>query len=144
MQYDEHRRCYLSRIYSFFDTKIYMNAKIFIYILVLYYVAKGATYNDNCNDISCETRAADISEQHRVRCCSDEAIDGWSQKVGCSVWAESNVWGGCKKMNYHDARLFCEMEEGRLCTKDELEDSCTELTGCGYDFRLVWSSTIAE
>ena len=107
-------------------------------------MAKGATYNDNCNDDSCETQAVDSLEKHRVRCCSDEAIDGWSRKPGCSVWAESNIWGGCKTMKWPAANSFCNLQEGRLCTKEELEDSCTELTGCGYDFRLVWSSTSAD
>ena len=44
-------------------------------------------------------------------------------------------------MNWEDAGEFCHGQSGRLCTKDELEDSCTEWTGCGYDYRMVWSST---
>ena len=62
-------------------------------------------------------------------------------KTGCEVWAESNIWGGCKKMRWEDAEEFCLEQSGRLCTKEELEDSCTEWTGCGYDYRMVWSST---
>ena len=117
------------------------NNTIFLTVAHWYWVVKGANYNDRCDDASCQTRPVDSSVKYRVRCCSDEEIDGWAKKSGCEVWAETNIWGGCKKMNWDDAKAFCEQQSGRLCTKEELEDSCTEGTGCGYDYRMVWSST---
>ena len=114
---------------------------IFLTALDRYYVVKGANYNDRCDDLSCETRPEFPPANHRVRCCSDEEIVGWAKKSGCEVWAESNIWGGCKRMKWEEAKEFCEEQSGRLCTKTELQDSCTEGTGCGYDYRMVWSST---
>lgn len=28
-----------------------------------------------------------------------------------------------------------------MCTKEEVEDNCTRGTGCGYDWRMIWTST---
>ena len=37
-----------------------------------------------------ETRLADPSETHAVRCCSDADI-GWNKDAGCSVWGGSGA-----------------------------------------------------
>ena len=90
------------------------------------------------------TVAATIEETHAVRCCSDVSIQGWTKKDTCDVWAESNIWGACKDLNWFDASNFCSSQSSRLCTRRELEASCSEETGCEFDSRLVWSMTTAS
>merc|ERR1711962_1134277 len=108
-----------------------------------YYLVKGDIDDDStCTENSCDTKLAEESEVHAVRCCSDTQKGGWKKKTTCSVWAQIiGIWSNCKNLNWQDANAFCISQGGRLCTKDELEASCTEETGCSFDFRLIWSST---
>lgn len=39
---------------------------------------------------------------------------------------------------------YCNNQDGRLCTKNELEDNCAAFMGCNFDTSLVWSSSEAE
>ena len=109
-------------------------------------MVKGDTDDDlQCDETSgCSTAVANIEETHAVRCCSDVSIQGWTKKDTCDVWAESNIWGACKKLNWFDATNFCNSQSARLCTRRELEASCSEETGCEFDSRLVWSMTTAS
>ena len=106
-----------------------------------YYLVKGNLDAPNCNEISCNTTLADESEVHAVRCCSDTKISGWQKNKACSVWADSDIWGECKELNWQEANTFCTSQGGRLCSKEELEANCAAGTGCSFDYRLVWSST---
>merc|ERR1711939_685960 len=100
----------------------------------------GNPANGACLADSCEPADA----LHEVRCCSDDEVDGYQQRNGCAVWAESvfsTVEGdGC----VHDADLAtafatCAAEGTRLCTLEEIQGSCTAGTGCGHDADHVWT-----
>ena len=105
------------------------------------YLVKGDN-DDRCDEpAGCDAVAALVSEIHAVRCCSDSQISGWNKHPICSVWAESDVWDeGCQELNWNDANDFCILKGGRLCSREELETPCADETGCGFDWRLVWSS----
>merc|ERR1712038_288258 len=82
---------------------------------------------------------------HAVRCCSEEnmtGIEGWLKNDGCSVWSKSRLLDQrCdRNESYEDAEAICEMNGGRLCTKDELENNCARGGGCCEKNDLVWSS----
>ena len=51
----------------------------------------------------------------------------------------------CQVLSFEDATDFCKEEDGRLCTKDELERNCAAFAGCPvFDDEgtlPVWSST---
>lgn len=69
---------------------------------------------------------------------------------GCNVYAESDLLpasGESKAQCHHEATYaeavaICKANSARLCTKEELLDRCTALSGCGHDMDHVWSSTI--
>lgn len=84
---------------------------------------------------------AAVDARHEVRCCSDVAKSGYTKKSGCSVWGESQFSGaGCvSNANFAVANQTCAADGARLCTKQELQDSCTEGSGCGHDGSIVWS-----
>ena len=109
-------------------------------------MVKGDSDDDNsCNESSgCDTAAANIDETHAVRCCSDVEIAGWRQNNHCNVWAESDIWGACKELTWSEANDLCIAQSARLCTRPELEASCAEETGCNFDYRLIWSKTLAS
>ena len=110
-----------------------------------YYLVKGDTTDDStCNEISCDTKLAEESEVHAVRCCSDTQISGWLKQPQCSVWATADKLGGCNALNWKEANTLCISNGGRLCTKSELESNCAKDSGCRYDFRRVWSSTAGK
>ena len=111
-----------------------------------FYLVKGDNRDpDSCQEsYGCDTVAVSVEEIHSVRCCSDVNIAGWRKEGTCDVWAASDVWGQCHEMNWSDARKFCQSQSGRLCTRTELEKSCSSETGCSYDRKLVWSSTPAS
>jgi hypothetical protein len=46
-----------------------------------------------------------------------------------------------KMMVWDEAKKFCSYTGGRLCTVDELANSCTERSGCDYDYTFIWTST---
>merc|ERR1719273_3088441 len=55
---------------------------------------------------------------------------------GC--WASS---GNCIEGTWSEANEKCTSEGGRLCSRSEVEGFCTTGTGCGFDFRVVWTSS---
>jgi len=86
--------------------------------------------------------SADNSDLHEVRCCSDVELPGWSKNFWCDVYAESTFGKQCfHKKDYASAEAICADNNGRLCTKEELEQNCGAGSGCGHDFAFIWSST---
>ena len=94
-----------------------------------------------------ETGSCDAhSTRHEVRCCSDVVISGWTNRGGAcaAVWGESDDtsqgWSCTADATFDEAEAICEGVGARLCTVQELQNSCTGGTGCGYDNDLIWSS----
>ena len=84
------------------------------------------------------------TQRHRLRCCADTSLPGWTKKSGCDVWATSEIRGTCYQyMTYDEASLVCKAHGGRLCTKDELLNDCTRGTGCNFDHFYIWSSSVS-
>ena len=99
-----------------------------------------------CEDMKLES----ATTQHAVRCCSDTQKDGYSKKPECSVWAESKFKtigdgnAGCAdNKTLAEATAICAAEDARLCTAEEVDNRCTRRTGCGHDFKMVWTSSTA-
>jgi hypothetical protein len=64
-----------------------------------------------CANGQASGRCAPKVELHEVRCCSDTAIAGWTQRPGCTVWSESDAWTqGCQVLNYPTASAFCQLQ----------------------------------
>jgi len=100
---------------------------------------------DSSDDDDSSSFPADNSELHEVRCCSDVQLPGWSKKFWCDVYAKSVFDKQCfHKKNYTTAEAICTDNNGRLCTKEELEQNCAAGTGCGHDFDFIWSSTPSD
>ena len=110
-----------------------------------FYVVKGSSNKVECTEsVGCNTISAKIEETHAVRCCSDVEIAGWRKKDTCNIWAASDTWGACEELTWSEANKFCITQSARLCSRPELEASCTEWTGCVFDKRLIWSKTPAS
>ena len=94
-----------------------------------------------------QTLAADSSETHEARCCSDIDLgSGWTKNAVCdNVWSRSeDINGVCQDaLNYGEALDMCANLGGRLCTAEELLADCTRDTGCAHNDDLIWSSTDA-
>jgi hypothetical protein len=91
---------------------------------------------------------ARTNAQHEVRCCSDIAIPGYTNRYrlcGQRVWAESNFTQSglnCQhNATYDEAAATCAADGARLCTAAEIAADCTRGTGCGHDNDLIWSSS---
>ena len=82
---------------------------------------------------------------NEVRCCSHNELPGYTQNEGCTVWAESQFLtqpAGCVDgADWEHAHQICSADGGRLCTKHEMQDQCTQGTGCGHDADLIWTRT---
>jgi len=102
---------------------------------------ESATCTD-VGDPTCTTKIVDEKEFWSVRCCADTDPGGWLQNSGCSVYTESNV-PSCYKTDWQTAVEICNDVNARLCTKEELEypSMCTANGGCGFNFKMIWSST---
>jgi len=91
---------------------------------------------------------AENSIPQEVRCCSETMIPGWRKRPGCSVWAHSRLGYDDRvchnEKDFATAESICVANNGRLCTKEELENNCAKGTGCGFDSQFVWSSTPDE
>ncbi|EJK59231.1 hypothetical protein THAOC_20576 [Thalassiosira oceanica] len=65
-----------------------------------------------------------------------------------TTWYEkksgANNEDSCQVLPFHGAVNFCKDKGGRLCTREELENGCTSMTGCGFDEENVWSSQEAS
>mmetsp|Transcript_14306 Transcript_14306/g.23868 ORF Transcript_14306/g.23868 Transcript_14306/m.23868 type:complete len:83 (+) Transcript_14306:285-533(+) len=55
--------------------------------------------------------------------------------------ADSKSMGCVHQETFWDALYVCNDTDGRLCTKGEVENSCTKGTGCRHDADLVWTCT---
>merc|ERR1712038_1160512 len=92
-----------------------------------------------------EQKLYDSSVLREVRCCSDVQLSGFTRRSGCEVYSESEFGQTCyHNKDFGEAEDICSQHGGRLCTKAELEASCTSGTGCQHDRDIIWSSTPAE
>ncbi len=79
-----------------------------------------------------------------VRCCADEYLGApWGLAPQCSVYAATQFIGeACNpKMTLPEAKDYCEVRGGRLCTTEEVYKDCTVGTGCNYDTEQLWTSS---
>ena len=79
----------------------------------------------------------------KVRCCADvKPTPAWgSTRPGCSVWGESDAgWPCTRDKAFAEAKAICEAAGARLCTAVELAAGCTQGSGCGFDFELIWGT----
>jgi hypothetical protein len=106
-----------------------------------YMIQWGASNNNLNGDAPV---AANADSTHEVRCCSDVKMDSFSQRSGCSVWAESNIPTCEDASTWTEAVTQCDAIGARLCTAQELSDDCTRGSGCGHDGDHIWSSTPAN
>jgi len=111
-----------------------------------YYTVKGY-HLSQCTEATnptCTTQSVNQNELRSVRCCADTDPNGWHRNawLGCSVYAESRV-PKCYTTDWESAVETCDNEGARLCTKEELEAGCTFGSGCGFNWKMVWSSTVS-
>ena len=113
----------------------------------------GDVTNQECflRESATEVVSATVAdEKHKVQCCSDVELPGWTKNYGCSVWAESELQGpdGSQKCfhseTFLEAQEICHDNGGRLCTREELYQRCTVGTGCTHEDDLIWTSTIVD
>lgn len=109
-----------------------------------YYTVKG--YSEGlCDEGTCDVRARDTDNRFAVRCCSWTDLGGWIKKDGCSVYANSHMssFPWCMMVDWFRARDACWSLGARLCTKDELLNDCAAFSGCRFNNKMVWSSTVS-
>ena len=97
-----------------------------------------------------------VDEVHEVRCCvyeddfweafdEDPFDEGWKQKCRddefIDVLGKSKFEGECFEENFNTARYICDEAGGRLCSAEELLNSCTKGTGCRHDREMIWTCT---
>jgi len=89
-----------------------------------------------------------MNSSHKVRCCRDCVNDGscssnWEQKCvdyAPEVYARSKKRGKCYVEDFCSAMDVCaDVFGGRLCTPEEVLESCAKGTGCKYDKEMVWA-----
>lgn len=94
------------------------------------------------------TSASEDDVVREVRCVSDTVKNNWSNSIcnslGARLWWESDIWGSCQVLAFSDAEQFCNSLGARLPTLAEVEGGCVAGSGCGYDSKLIWTSTSAE
>jgi len=98
---------------------------------------------------SCEegdAKKVNKEEVHEVRCCKEQEDNGGGWRSKCEdfdpwIKGRSKIESECHKKRFWDAFHLCNDADGRLCTKEEIENSCTKGTGCGHDADLVWTCT---
>lgn len=95
------------------------------------------------------------SDLNYVRCCSDSTKENWVKHSGQCPYAQSNIeladlsgnynyLEGCpEQKNYDDAVEACDNVGARLCTKAEFFHDCTMLSGCGWDYEMIWTLSSA-
>eukprot|EP00579_Thalassiosira_antarctica_P017962 CAMPEP_0201927842 /NCGR_PEP_ID=MMETSP0903-20130614/19609_1 /ASSEMBLY_ACC=CAM_ASM_000552 /TAXON_ID=420261 /ORGANISM="Thalassiosira antarctica, Strain CCMP982" /LENGTH=633 /DNA_ID=CAMNT_0048466135 /DNA_START=34 /DNA_END=1932 /DNA_ORIENTATION=+ len=99
---------------------------------------------NKCNSLGGNAVVADMNDRHAVRCCSEDANLDW--RLRCNrdptVYGESNIGGTCHgEATFKGAMDICTSAGGRLCTSEEMMDSCTHGTGCGFNRKLTWGCT---
>ena len=103
-----------------------------------------------------EVELVSVDEVHEVRCCvyeddfweafdEDPFDEGWKQKCRddefIDVLGKSKFEGECFEENFNTARYICDEAGGRLCSAEELLNSCTKGTGCRHDREMIWTCT---
>ena len=83
-------------------------------------------------------------EKHEVRCCKEQEFNGGGWSGRCEEYddwlkGKSKINGACHETTFEVAFQLCNNADGRLCTKEEIENSCTKGTGCGHDADLIWT-----
>lgn len=74
-------------------------------------------------------------------CCKD--LPGFTNIDGDDVCA-ARQWSGqscVAQATYNQAEYICSSVGARLCTMEEIEDRQASGTGCGFDSKLVWTSS---
>ena len=92
---------------------------------------------------------AAVGTIHEIRCCQtnlNNALAYWKKKCpqyNWALYARSRFAGRtCKVGTFAEAVDFCKNVDGdntRLCTPEELKNSCAKGTGCGFDKEMIWS-----
>ena len=104
-------------------------------------VAKSLIVCGSTSSCNSQPALVSVSSPHGVRCCSDTMIPNWKKSSSCAVWTETeDSDGNCNlDVDYFAAENICNKHGARLCTQQELEDDCTQGTGCMLDHDRVWS-----
>lgn len=90
-----------------------------------------------------------MNDSHAVRCCrecTNGCGDGWREQCPSyddEIWAKS-ILGGCHVEDFCTASDICADKGGRLCTPEEVLESCTKGTGCNFDRELIWACMYEE
>jgi hypothetical protein len=89
--------------------------------------------NPKCDRPACKEKVewTSTSKKLAVRCC----LDG-NMKLPMSKY-------GCKVATYTKAQNICAKAGARLCSLSEVRGCKTCGTGCGFDYRRIWTSTTA-
>lgn len=114
-----------------------------------HYVTCGDPDRESATDCKTDgqfkmTTSADDMEEHEVRCCSNSPLNWSGAKEMCDgVWGGSTVpeLGCVASKNYLQAKAICEANDARLCTVWEVQNHCTQSSGCGFDNHYVWTDT---
>ena len=67
-----------------------------------------------------------------VRCCSDIERHVTNSTYGCN-----------DGKTYQEAVAICKKYSYRLCTLEEVNKGRTDGAGCGFDYKRIWTSTVA-
>jgi len=91
------------------------------------------------------TKVSTDTTVQKVRCVSDSRRSGWTsnQNLCGNISWESDIWGGCRSLNFQAATDFCASKNARLPTREEAESGCVAGSGCGFDAQFIWTSTSA-
>jgi len=109
--------------------------------------------SDGCNGVPLKVAAE--YEDHEVRCCRDEAKEGWTNYnkngITCSNWAESKLIDLNGNANtcihaatYAEAQQICKLNDSYVCTKEQILKGCTRKSGCGHYLDHLWTSSPAS
>jgi hypothetical protein len=92
----------------------------------------GCTREGDSRPIDHQPTKLPKTSRAAVRCCQHSKGELYcaSSKVGCS-----------SSKTYAEAAGICEAKGLRLCTKTELQSNVCCSTGCGFDSKLIWTST---
>lgn len=93
-----------------------------------------------------------VDEVHEVRCCvyeddfwGDALDEGWRSKCRdeefIDVLGKSKFDSECFEVDFFTAYDICHDAGGRLCSADEILNSCTKGTGCRHDREMIWTCT---
>ena len=75
----------------------------------------------------------------QVRCCSPTQLLKWKLRVclGRVSCYYLRGWGCSREKTFAEADIICQAAGARLCTKKEIEDDCTQGSGCAIDGKLI-------